>query len=132
MMERLSAAMAAHPSPAASDRHDVTGTLHILLECAHTCQVCADACLYEDSDMTDCIQSDLDCAELCRSTATILSRPGRRSYATLVALLEACTVACRECVASCEQHDLEHCRRCAETCRDCEEACRRLKTGLAA
>jgi len=131
-MERLAAMLATHPEPARSDRDDVMKTIYVLLECAHICQVCADACLYEGGDMTDCIQSDLDCADICRTAATILSRPGRRSYATLVALLETCTVACRECAEACEQHDHEHCRRCAEVCRDCEKACRNLKSGLAA
>ncbi len=131
-MERLSAAMATHPSPARTDRDDVMEAVYALLECAQVCQVCADACLYEDEDMVDCIQSDLDCAEICRATANILSRPGRRGYATLVSLLEACTVACRECAEICESHDHEHCRRCAEVCRDCETACRRLKSALAA
>lgn len=131
-MERLASMMATHPAPAGTDRDEVMEAVYALLECAQICQVCADACLYEEGDMTDCIQSNLDCAEICRTAATILSRPGRRGYATLVALLETCTVACRECAEVCEQHDQEHCRRCAEACRDCETACRRLKPRLVA
>lgn len=131
-MERLSAMMATHPAPAATDREDVMEAVYTLLECAQICQVCADACLYEEGDMTSCIQSDLDCAEICRTTATILSRPGRRSYATLVALLETCTIACHACAEECEQHDHDHCARCAEVCRDCEQACRSLKSELSA
>lgn len=131
-MKRLSEMMAAHPAPAATDRDEVMEAVYTLLECAQICQVCADACLYEDDDMTDCIQRDLDCAEICRTTATILSRPGRRSHATLVALLDACTVACRACAEECERHPHDHCRRCAEVCRDCEKACRHLKGELVA
>jgi hypothetical protein len=131
-MKRLAEAMATHPAPAHTDRDQVMEAVYTLLECAQICQVCADACLYEDDDMVDCIQDNLDCAEICRAAATILSRPGHRSHATLAALLEACAVACRSCAAECDTHDHAHCHRCAEVCRDCEAACRRLERGLAA
>ena len=43
--------------------------------CAQTCTACADACLSEDSvaDLRYCIRTDLDCADICAATGTVLT-----------------------------------------------------------
>jgi hypothetical protein len=96
----------------------------------YACTTCADACLAEDgvADLRGCIRTDLDCADICATTARVLARRGERDAATVEALLRACETACRSCAAECEQHadHHEHCRVCAEACRRCADACAAL------
>ena len=89
-----------------------------------TCQSCANACLHEDeiAPMRDCIQTDLNCSDVCAATMRILSRPGPDGK-TWETMLQACVAACAECAHECEQHDHDHCRVCARECRACAEAC---------
>lgn len=46
------------------------------VECAQACTACADACLSEQSvtDLTTCIHTDLNCADICETTGQVLSR----------------------------------------------------------
>lgn len=104
------------------DLPELVAAIEAALDCAAHCSACADACLDEDGDMRRCIRLDLDCAEICKTTATILSRPGPSGDAWR-SMLEACRDACRECAEECEKHDHDHCRACAEACRRCEKAC---------
>ncbi len=103
----------------------LSAVIEAALECAAHCDACADACLDEDADMTRCIRSDMDCADICRATAAVLSRPGADGM-PWIELVEVCMKACRTCADECGQHDHEHCQLCAEACRRCEEACREL------
>jgi hypothetical protein len=115
---------------------DPTAIANCIDDClasARACTVCADACLSEPSvaDLAACIRTDPDCADLCATTARVLSR---RAGATTVlgALLQACAEACRACAEECEQHadHHRHCALCAEACRRCEDACRQLRDHL--
>ncbi len=103
------------------------------LACARACTVCADACLSEPSvaELAHCIRTDLDCADLCGTTARVLSRRSGTT-AVLDTLLQACAEACRACAEECEQHagHHRHCALCAEACRKCEDACRQLRDHL--
>jgi hypothetical protein len=94
------------------------------------CTACADACLGEKmvSDLTTCIRTNLDCADICEATGRVLSRQTGTNADTARAMLEACAQACRTCGDECGQHASmhEHCRVCAESCRRCEQACRDL------
>lgn len=110
--------------------------LHHLEECAQTCSLCADACLAEDmvDELRRCIRLNLDCADLCRTTAAVLSRQVEPDTTTIGALLEACRAACGACGNECAGHaDMhEHCRVCAEACERCEQACARALELLSA
>ena len=77
------------------------------------------------ADLWSCLTIDLNCADICASTGSVLSRQTMFSAAISVAALEACRTACRLCADECEKHtDMhEHCRVCAEACRMCEQAC---------
>lgn len=117
-----------HPSPAGLLPTDVLAeVLHRLEECAQTCSMCADACLAEDmvADLRRCIRLNLDCADLCRATASVLGRQVAPDVKTVRALLEACRDACAACGAECSSHAEmhEHCGVCAEACDRCEQAC---------
>lgn len=106
----------------------------LLVECI---RACADACLGErDVQMlVRCIRRNLDCADICATTAAVVSRQTAFEPAVASALLQACAQFCRLCGDECEQHaqhGMEHCRVCAEACRRCERACDALRAALSA
>lgn len=119
-------------------RDEVGEKLRVCIEacgaCAQACVLCADACLAEPSvaELTSCVRSNLDCADLCEITQRVLSRRTGEDETLARALLKACAEACRLCGEECERHagHHEHCWVCAETCRRCESACRELLAAL--
>lgn len=117
----------AHPA-AGKNLPDRADLIDKLLACAQACTTCADACTAEDEPkkLTQCIRSDLDCAEICRAAAAVLSRQSGDNDTVLAKLIAACETACRTCAEECEKHrDMHaHCAACADACRECEEACR--------
>jgi hypothetical protein len=76
-------------------------------------------------DMTQCIRTCLDCADICAATATIAVRRAGQNIAMLRAQIETCIRACELCAAECARHDHDHCRLCADMCRECAEDCRK-------
>ena len=120
----------AYPASINLDRAKLAVTIDALIACAQACTACADACLSEKmvDELTKCIRTDLDCADICTTTARVLSRHTGYDANISRALLEACAVACRSCGDECAAHAgmHEHCRICAEACRACEQACRDL------
>lgn len=134
-MSTTSAMIKAHPNPTDGlDVDQLAEAIDAALACAQTCAACADACLAEDSvaDLRDCIRTDLDCADICATTAALLSRRTGSNLAVLKAQLEACRTACAVCAEDCESHadHHEHCRICAEACRRCEQACAALLVAI--
>lgn len=83
-------------------------------------------------DLTKCIRTDMDCADICTATAAVLSRHTGYDVNITRALLAACAVACKACADECASHAEmhEHCRICAEACRSCEQACNDLMASL--
>lgn len=97
--------------------------IQALNACAAACDHCYDACLQEQDIkmMARCIRLDRDCSEICKLTASALSRNSEVAKT----LLQACADICRECGIECASHQkMDHCRECAEACKACEEACR--------
>jgi hypothetical protein len=92
-----------------------------IMNCASTCEYCATACLNEENPemMKDCIILDRDCADVCRLTATLLSRNSKN----IDKILEACAEICNKCADECSKHEHDHCQDCAKVCRECAEAC---------
>jgi len=119
-----------YPKPINFDRAMLARGIDTIIACSEACTACADACLSEDmvADLTKCIRTNLDCADICATTSRMLSRPTGYDANISRTLLEACIAACRSCAAECSLHaDMhEHCRICAEACRDCEQTCRDL------
>jgi hypothetical protein len=124
----------AHPRAANLDLTQLASTIDTLIMCSEACTSCADACLSEDmvAGLTMCIRLDLDCADICATTARVLTRQTSFDVAIARAQLEACATACMACAAECVTHAgmHEHCRICAEACRRCERACRELLASL--
>jgi hypothetical protein len=100
------------------------------------CTTCADACLHEKqvADLRDCIRLDLDCADICETTARLLARASHTDATTLRLQVQACEQACRTCAAECSRHarHMEHCRVCADACSTCADACREMAAAIVA
>lgn len=98
-----------------------------LMECAATCDYCFGACLNEENVMmmTRCIELDRECADICRLTASILTRDSenKESY------LKLCAEICDACGDECGKHDNDHCRKCSKMCKECAEACEKFLEG---
>jgi len=125
-----------HPRSFNLDATLLASAIEAMQDCAQACTACADACLGEESvqDLAKCIRTDLDCADICGTTASVMSRQTEYDANVSRALVEACAQACKSCGDECEQHAShhEHCRVCAEACRRCEDACRQLLAQMSA
>ena len=110
------------------DLAKLTASIDACAECNQAYTACADACLSEDDvdDLTKCIRTCLDCADICTTTSRALSRQTGYDPNLTKAVLEACITACKasgdECARHAEHH--LHCSICAESvvavraCRD--------------
>ena len=123
-----------YPQAISLDRIQLAATIDILDACAEACTACADACLSEPdvAELTKCIRTNLDCADVCATTARVLSRHTGYDASMSRAMLQACVISCASCADECETHAEmhEHCRICAEACRSCEQACRDLLAAM--
>lgn len=114
------------------DRDKLIACVDACVACAQACTACADACMSEPDEtlpeLRKCIRSNEDCADMCDTTARVLSRHTGYDANITRAVLDACATVCRSCGDECERHASthEHCRVCAEACRRCEAACREL------
>ena len=94
-----------------------------LNNCAAECNHCATACLDEQNVkmLSKCIKLDMDCAEICTLTASLIARGSAHGKH----LLKECAEVCNACAEECEKHThMEHCKQCAAACRACAEICR--------
>jgi uncharacterized membrane protein len=116
------------------DRQKLARCIEECIACAQACTACADACLSEEmvADLTKCIRTDADCADICGTAAAVLSRHTGYDANVTRAILQACAVVCKACADECEAHAdrHDHCRICAEACRRCEQACDDLLSSL--
>ena len=92
--------------------------------CAAICNSCADACLAEPMDMTECIRLCLAGAHIWAAPTRVAARRSGGDRQTIRSLLAVCIGACERCEAECARHDNAHCRRCAQMCRECADDCR--------
>jgi hypothetical protein len=120
----VAAMMKTHPRPIGRPEDAFAGCIEACHDCSATCLICADACLSEEmiEELRACIRLDLDCADICRATAAVLSRQAQGTFRELLA---ACIAACRRCGDECAKHASHHahCRICAEVCRACAQSC---------
>lgn len=100
-------------------------------ECIEACQKCATAsdycsssCLKEDNVqmMAKCIQSCMECANLCNAAARLMALDGNQ----VKELCFICAVTCEACEKECSKHVHDHCKRCAAACKACAEECRKM------
>lgn len=123
-----------YPQAINLDRAILAGTIDALIACAEACTACADACLSEGmvAELAKCIRTNMDCADICATTARVLSRHTGYDANISRTLLDVCAMACRSCAQECGRHAeaFEHCRICAQACQDCEQACRDLRAAI--
>ena len=100
------------------ESHRITKELNA---CAILCDACYSGCLQEVDvkAMSNCIKLNRDCAEICRITASFISRDSEN----IDNFLMLCNEICNTCADECEKHDHDHCKKCAEACNTCAEAC---------
>ena len=91
---------------------------------AEMCTSCADACVAEPMDMTQCIRMCSDCADVCMAAGRLAVRRSGQNVEVLRLMLETCARVCDLCAEECERHDHGHCKLCAEMCRECAADCR--------
>lgn len=117
--------MSLHPDAEAGETNDIRAkAAKHAFYCALFCTSCTDACLAEPMDMTQCIRTCLDCADICTAAAKIAVRQTGEGTDMTRTILEACVRACQACAAECSRHDHAHCKLCAEMCNECAEDCR--------
>lgn len=98
--------------------------------CASECINCAMECLAEQDVkmMVNCIKINLDCAEICKTVSSFLSRNSIHAQH----LMKECIEICTNCATQCEQHShLDHCKKCAEVCRICIAECNSFHAKIA-
>jgi len=98
--------------------------------CIQACLECFRSC--QSLSLTHCLQEGgkhvepehfrlmMDCAELCRSTATLMMN-GSPYHARACGL---CAEVCRACGESCK--DLDGMEACVRACEECAESCERM------
>lgn len=135
-MKQLQSMLESHPRRTRVNGIQLAEAIDTLYSCAQTCTVCADACLSEEmvAELVRCIRLNLDCADVCETTAALLSRQTEPDWTLLREQLTACATACRVCGDECQRHaDMhEHCRICADHCRHCEQVCQQLLQAIPA
>lgn len=123
-----------HPWPGDVRRDELAACIEECFTCSQTCTSCADACLSEEkvADLRKCIRLNLDCADICGVTGTVLTRQTEYDAPTSKAQLQACREICFTCAEECGRHAQmhEHCRICEQECRRCQESCDRLLAAM--
>ncbi len=99
--------------------HEVIKKLDI---CVAACNFCASACLKEDDVkmMVQCVRLDMDCAEVCKTTAILLARDSQHGKH----MLKECIELCEACAEECGKHKYDHCQACAKACKECADTCK--------
>lgn len=95
--------------------------LDVLSRCAAECEHCIYNVCLGDPQMKTCGQLCIDCAQICHTTMTYVSRMSQFMHQSL----QMCADICDACAQECERFpDNEDMRRCAEVCRECARSCR--------
>jgi hypothetical protein len=106
-------------------------------DCIQNCQDCHRLCL---ETVQHCltlggphaeakhIQTMLDCAEICETSANFMLR----SSALHARTCGVCADACERCAAECERFDDAQMKECADACRRCATTCRQMSMQMAA
>lgn len=116
-----------YPADIKVDTRQLARTIDALVACSQACTACADACLSESPDalprLTRCIRDNLDCADICATAASVLSRQTGYDARIARTQVQAAAQAAKTCGDSCTEHasSHEHCSTCAQACRDTEQ-----------
>ena len=94
-------------------------------ECVVACLQCASACLKEGdvASMTRCNALALECADVCRLTASSVAWGSEH----MNAVCSLCAAVCQTCASECAKHPMDHsgaALRRVNSARRCVAACR--------
>lgn len=120
----IEAMISEHPQVGAGYNESLGLAVRRAMLCSAICNSCADACLAEQMDMSQCVRLCLDCSDVCQATARVATRRTGHDRNLVRSLLAVCIEVCENCGAECVGHDNAHCRRCAQMCRECADDCR--------
>src|SRR5262245_25920721 len=130
MTSKTMAILDVYPGSPVLDKQLLTRSIEACLECAQACTACADADLGEQTvaDLVKCARLNLDCADMCETTARVLTRQTGYDRDLTRAVVQACAQACKVSGAECDRHARmhEHCRVCAEVCHRCQRVCEEM------
>lgn len=113
------------------DQATLAACLTACLDCARACsEIGRGSPLWSTQDAHG-VSSD-ECADMCRSTAQVLSRLLERELTLTRALVEACARTCASFRLVCESRGDAPAQDCARACLECEQACQRWVEGLKA
>lgn len=92
--------------------------------CANVCDNCSARCLRQDAVAATarCIESHIECAQLCRVTAAVLSR----NCESAKVVCRLCAEWCRGWADECTKRPMDSCRLCAKACKECAAECERM------
>jgi hypothetical protein len=117
----------ASPARLPLDPAELTAAIDASLNCVQACTSCADSDLIEPdvAALAELVALCQICADICDTTARVLSRPGHWDRLVVRPLLDACIRACTTCAEECDRHADHHvhCAICARVCRACITAC---------
>jgi hypothetical protein len=120
----------AFPIRFALDTDQVAAAIDACLSCGQACISCANANLGEADidDMRTCIALCTNCADVCETTARLLSRPIGWDRFVVYHLLRTCVRTCTSSADECARHahHHRHCAICEQVCRACSQACSTL------
>ena len=123
-----------YPGAAVLDKQLLTRCIETCLECGQACTACADADLGEQmvADLVKCARLNLDCADMCQTTARVLTRQTGYDRDLTRAVVQACVQACEVSGDECDRHAQmhEHCRVCAEVCHRCQQVCEEMLAAI--
>lgn len=93
--------------------------------CAQQCERGVNECLKDQNVkmLSDCIRQQQDCAEICRTTSSFLSRGSQSSHDICRVAAEICDTCCTELE---KQSQRDCCRQSLNACRRCADECRQL------
>lgn len=127
-MHHISEMLKTHPVYRKEDNEYLSEVVESCLRCAAVCRICADACLSEDkvAPLVQCIKLNVECANVCQTTANLLVESGTVGGQVELHQLQACLNIVQACAEECARHAPmhEHCQVCEESCRKCIDACR--------
>jgi hypothetical protein len=108
--------------------HNLDMYIKACLDCAQTCEVCAEAHINNASKYAKYIDACLECAKTCEATAKALLLHKNGTKNIQPTQLEACAIACKVCWQVCKKpgEKLDSFAVCAEYARRCEEILRAI------
>jgi len=109
--------------PARAAQDIVSSCITSAESAAEACDDCAAWALQlRGSSMDRCVLLALDCAEICRLTASLVMRGSEIAEN----MAQVCAQICDLCAKECRKHPHVHTDLAADRCHRCALACRRL------